>query len=418
MFSESLTPPPSTSSPFRPVSAGPSTLPDRPSTCVSHRLSELVKNGESSTSSSKRQIETTSLPTSPHRKRARGGTSTTLVNTSTHLKPNQDESVREGSLEIEYSRATSATTRKTHRQDTSEGGEHEDSVLFSEQIQPSRSTVVKGNMEDYIPQAEPLATMIPTEGTEGLENIEQLDDAEDVEEEGRGEEAEEGPPEEGDELDESHDRNDEEDDGGDEAAETPPWLLEPHIITREPVDKMSMVIEGKNGTAKRSTRRHIEEAVIVNEEFQEEADGPQSYHSGDTDDYEMHHRPVLERTAVKRDIRKMTESMATLVDHDTQELLFKVVDRLGEGESKHGSLYRIVDHARNVLIGVPGPRSLLPLLRQLSLDRMARRVHDGRNSRSQEYRACGAEEDLGHEQSSKDRKRAAYSGESKVSQSS
>ena len=57
-----------------------------------------------------------------------------------------------------------------------------------------------------------------------------------------------------------------------------------------------------------------------------------SYHSGDSDMYEMDHRPVLERTEVKRDIREFVASLKTL----RVKQKYQVVDRLGEGESHHG----------------------------------------------------------------------------------
>lgn len=53
-----------------------------------------------------------------------------------------------------------------------------------------------------------------------------------------------------------------------------------------------------------------------------------SYHSNDSELYEMTHRPILERTAIKRDIREFVQSMECLKG----EKLYRVVDRLGEGK--------------------------------------------------------------------------------------
>jgi hypothetical protein len=64
------------------------------------------------------------------------------------------------------------------------------------------------------------------------------------------------------------------------------------------------------------------------EDVNEQSQVYEGYHSGDTDDFEMDHRPVLERTAVKRDIKNFVASLSFLQDHE----LYKVVDRLGEGE--------------------------------------------------------------------------------------
>ena len=55
-----------------------------------------------------------------------------------------------------------------------------------------------------------------------------------------------------------------------------------------------------------------------------------SYHSGDTDHYELDHRPWEDRPAIKRDIWGIIE---TMVDIDL-ESMYKIVDRLGEGMSQ------------------------------------------------------------------------------------
>lgn len=57
------------------------------------------------------------------------------------------------------------------------------------------------------------------------------------------------------------------------------------------------------------------------------------YHSGDSDAFEMEHRPVLERAGVKRDIRVFAESMDLLAEPDEVKRDYQIIDRLGEGES-------------------------------------------------------------------------------------
>jgi cell division control protein 7 len=79
--------------------------------------------------------------------------------------------------------------------------------------------------------------------------------------------------------------------------------------------------------------RRTDEMQEANEQWEMERPmSPQSYHSGDTDEYEMSHRPVLERTAIKKDIKRFVESVSCLKDPESGEVAYRVVDRLGEGE--------------------------------------------------------------------------------------
>ncbi|WWD07323.1 hypothetical protein V865_005421 [Kwoniella europaea PYCC6329] len=111
-------------------------------------------------------------------------------------------------------------------------------------------------------------------------------------------------------------------------------------------DTMTQVIEGSSSRQRQNTNDnningHLSfvdlngQAYSDNAEDQEgEEEGsgsPESYHSGDSDEYEMEHRPVLERTAIKRDIRSFTESLTVLREGVDGYLPYKVVDRLGEG---------------------------------------------------------------------------------------
>ncbi|WVW80868.1 hypothetical protein I302_102858 [Kwoniella bestiolae CBS 10118] len=103
-------------------------------------------------------------------------------------------------------------------------------------------------------------------------------------------------------------------------------------------DTMTQVIEGSSKTRPRGHNHSFidlnEQAYSDNIDDQDVKEGsgsPESYHSGDSDEYEMDHRPVLERTAIKRDIRSFTESLTVLREGVDGYLPFKVVDRLGEG---------------------------------------------------------------------------------------
>jgi len=221
---------------------------------------------------------------------------------------------------------------------TSETG----SVLFSEQVdtqqsQASGSTAMKGNLGDYIPQPDP-AMVPPTEAT-GDSRDESLRtgdvfETEDEEDGVVGEGEQEMDPDEGNEmLEESHDNQDDNDDDEDGGA-TPKWLTEQHTLVAERRDAMTRIIEGREGIEVIQEQAGYQGLEGQGTEDEEESDdGPfeHSYHSGDTDDYEMDHRPVLERTAIKRDIRQFTDNLTSLRDATTGEIAYKVVDRLGEG---------------------------------------------------------------------------------------
>nr|XP_031862507.1 uncharacterized protein CI109_002004 [Kwoniella shandongensis]KAA5529579.1 hypothetical protein CI109_002004 [Kwoniella shandongensis] len=122
--------------------------------------------------------------------------------------------------------------------------------------------------------------------------------------------------------------------GGPASAPAPP---PPATATNN--DRMTQILE--NRSIGNGTNRHNHSFVELNEETysdevvaEEERDdlpSPSSYHSGDSDDYEMDHRPVLERTAIKRDIRAFTESLTLLSEGVNGYRPYKIVDRLGEG---------------------------------------------------------------------------------------
>ena len=76
----------------------------------------------------------------------------------------------------------------------------------------------------------------------------------------------------------------------------------------------------------RTTREQLADALAAGHDEDEV-----EYHSGDTEDFEMDHRPVLERAGVKRDIRAFMESVDVLAEHDESKRDYQIVDRLGEG---------------------------------------------------------------------------------------
>jgi hypothetical protein len=55
-----------------------------------------------------------------------------------------------------------------------------------------------------------------------------------------------------------------------------------------------------------------------------------SYHSGDSEDFLMDHRPPLDRAGVKKDIKTFTQSMDVL-SGESGKVEYQVIDRLGEG---------------------------------------------------------------------------------------
>lgn len=78
----------------------------------------------------------------------------------------------------------------------------------------------------------------------------------------------------------------------------------------------------------RTTREMFEEQLMEGVEMK-------SYHSGDSDDFLMDHRPPLDRAGVKRDIKMFSQSMDVLCGGSGKKLEYQVIDRLGEGASSH-----------------------------------------------------------------------------------
>lgn len=81
------------------------------------------------------------------------------------------------------------------------------------------------------------------------------------------------------------------------------------------------------------------------EEEDDDDSEPMSYHSGDSDEYEMDHRPWLDRTAVKRDIQDLY-AIKGLYHNRLRKFRYRVVDRLGEGT--FSSVYLAYDSLNNM----------------------------------------------------------------------
>ena len=144
---------------------------------------------------------------------------------------------------------------------------------------------------------------------------------------------------------ESQDPNDLPEEDDDEGDESLVWLKQPHRIPTnaqrvapKPVnaDRMSCFLEPAPRTSKRPAPQEV--ASNPDDPFglevvpDEPVPSPSSYHSGDSEDFDMAHRPVLERAEVKKDIRLFLDSLgATRQGRDTGTFQYKVVDRLGEG---------------------------------------------------------------------------------------
>lgn len=88
-----------------------------------------------------------------------------------------------------------------------------------------------------------------------------------------------------------------------------------------------------------------EDDGMEDDEDEEDYDEPESYHSGDSDEYDMGHRPWLERTAVKRDIQALY-SISGLYNPTLRSYRYRVVDRLGEGT--FSSVYLANDTLHNL----------------------------------------------------------------------
>lgn len=409
MSSDTLTPPPSTTSPFRPI----------PYADPSRRTSSIIQSdflapplpASTSTSASSRKGSHASISQTSPRRRVRQGTpilidpETQSTSAERDLDPHASEYVYTTTTIAGPSSyaARAETGSKTDKGATSEGGD-EGSVLFSEQeqvAQASGSTIVKGNLEDYIPQPDDVGVAATTEMTEPTDTTgEFVEDEGDTGVEAEEEERNEDEGAEG-EMDESRDKNDE-DDADDGGEMTPEWAGGPARISHfmgiaTQGINLDGVMEMQDGSRRERKRRVEHEAEESDDEHSEEAEMDESYHSGDSELYEMDHRPVLERTAIKRDIRKFEEILDNFRDEETKERLYKVVDRLGEGAYFEKTKWALELMDRNILLGIPRTRPFLPFLQQLSMGLDARSALFQRDRAVKESGSCGSEEDLGHQ---------------------
>jgi cell division control protein 7 len=102
------------------------------------------------------------------------------------------------------------------------------------------------------------------------------------------------------------------------------------------------------------TERHVsddERTFVVDDDESMDSDdstdaeGGVSYHSGDSEEYEMKHRPWLERTAVKKDIVGLY-NISGMWNGALGTYRYRVVDRLGEGT--FSSVYLAYDELHNL----------------------------------------------------------------------
>lgn len=231
---------------------------------------------------------------------------------------------------------------------TSEGGEG--SVLFSEQAAAPENDGVFLCGERFIPDVDTEGRELSTGGGEFLPEEEA--DAEEDGEEGEhrdgdvdGEEHEEKGEEDPHGHEESQDRNEivEDDEDG---AESPAWLKEPHTLTStvfpgpsrtSQLDRMSRFLKVPSKIIRSLGSNHTNGSGIPADngerlKYDEPPPTPSCYHSGDSDDYAMDHRHILERTEIKRDIREFVESLGSeFIEWRSGMYRYKVVDRLGEG---------------------------------------------------------------------------------------
>jgi cell division control protein 7 len=97
--------------------------------------------------------------------------------------------------------------------------------------------------------------------------------------------------------------------------ETSTLSARPHPRRSSRPDRMSQVLDQAQITG-------TQDADACPEEY-----SSGSYHSGDSDEFDMGHRPLLERTAVKRDIKEFLAGFPEMMAER-----YAIVDRLGEGE--------------------------------------------------------------------------------------
>lgn len=103
----------------------------------------------------------------------------------------------------------------------------------------------------------------------------------------------------------------------------------------------SEVTDGTRTTSDNYEKEQDDEEDDDEDDYSE----PMSYHSGDSDEFEMDHRPWLDRTAVKRDIQDLY-AVKGLYHNHLKKYRYRVVDRLGEGT--FSSVYLAYDSLNNL----------------------------------------------------------------------
>lgn len=115
-------------------------------------------------------------------------------------------------------------------------------------------------------------------------------------------------------------------------------------------DRMTAIIDG-------SHEKHADvdlDSETSDESDEEDSDDePESYHSGDSSEYDMAHRHPLERAVVKKDIIDVHQKIQGLRD-PYGGWNYKIVDRLGEG--KRCSAVRLLT-CRYIFVRLPCSRS-------------------------------------------------------------
>ncbi|WOO79374.1 Cell cycle serine/threonine-protein kinase hsk1 [Vanrija pseudolonga] len=220
--------------------------------------------------------------------------------------------------------ADAATPAAETNTSTSETGER-DSVLFSEQVRAE----IEGSRDS---RSRSRSTMATTTGPEGDETQEGDDDGGDysgsmfyyIDDEKVG--IAPGAVEPTAEA------------GSDNATETPAddnvdmddWLEE----SNEPADaEADFEPAAPNDPAPDQMTRvleHHDQMFQVEEESEDDYEEPLSYHSGDSDEYDMEHRPWLERTSIKRDIQELY-AIKGMWNGAYDQARYRAIDRLGEG---------------------------------------------------------------------------------------
>ena len=175
--------------------------------------------------------------------------------------------------------------------------------------------------------------------------------------------------EEGEERDGYHEESQDHNDfnGRDDGAESPAWLTEPQTLPRiapggsprpPSHDRMSRFLEP---TSRSIPSRQVQPPKHLLHEPADCSDLqspslPSSYHSGDSDGFLMAHRPMLERSEVKLDIKCFVEGLGPVSNLDTGRYRYKVVDRLGEGMHDLLLVCELKQACRNVFLRLPRPR--------------------------------------------------------------